>query len=400
MNKKPLEPKARVALTLHGLCTAARTLCEIFVSVYFWRVGQDFGLVCWHYFAVFAVTPIVFLASGWLAQRWDRLYPYRVGVVLYAVYYLMLLTLRERSSDYAVPLGALLGVTWGCYWSGVNTFNFDVTAAGNRERYFGLLQAVSGTMRFAAPLAGGALITLASDNLMGYYLVFAVAIGCYVSAFVLSFWMPRDRERRPYRLRRALFPGKDQRDWRLIMTAAFTLAGMFNIFAFLLGLLMYMKTENELNVGGLASVQSIAAIITAVIVGRTMTPRSRMKYMRWGVAMILAAGAMMFTELTLFTLLVFGLLRSTAAPLFGIAHFSLRMDAIANCAEEPHQRIEYISAWELPLGVGRVVMMLVIIGLSDWLTEGDLGIRIALFALCALRVVTYFFLSKTSVARG
>ncbi|MEA3364775.1 MAG: MFS transporter [Candidatus Hydrogenedentes bacterium] len=400
MNTKRLEPKAQVALTLHGLCTAARTLCEIFVSVYFWRVGRDFGLVCWHYFAVFAVTPVVFLASGWLAQRWDRLYPYRLGVVLYAVYYLMLLILRERSSDYAVLLGALLGVTWGCYWSGVNTFNFDVTEPGNRERYFGFLQAISSTMRFAAPLAGGALITLASDNLMGYYLVFALAIACYISAFVLSFWMPRDRERRPYRLKRALFPGKDQRDWRLIMAAAFTLAGMFNIFAFLLGLLMYMKTENELNVGGLASIQSIAAIITAIFVGRTMRPRSRMKYMRWGVAMILAAGVMMFTELTLFTLVLFGLLRSMAAPFFGIAHFSLRMDAIANCAEAPHQRIEYISAWEVPLAVGRVVMMLVIIGLSDWLTEGELGIRIALFMLCALRMLTYFLLSKTSVARG
>lgn len=235
---------------------------------------------------------------------------------------------------------------------------------------------------------------------MGYYLVFAMAIACYASAFVLSFWMPGDRERRPYRLKRALFPGKDQRDWRLIMIAAFTLAGTFNIFAFLLGLLMYMKTENEVNVGFLASSQSIAAIVTAFFVGRTMAPRSRLKYMRWGVAMLLAAGMLMFTELSLLTLLLFGLLRSTAGPLFGIPHFSLRMDAIANCAEEPHQRIEYISAWEVPLAMGRIVMMLVIIGLSDWLEEGDLGIRITLFLLCTFRIATYFLLSKTSTARG
>ena len=400
MNTKPLQPKARVALTLHGLCTAASALCEIFVSVYFFRIWYDFGLVCWHYFAVFSVTPLLFLVSGWFAQRWDRLYPYRVGVVLYALYYLMLLILRERSSDFAVPLGILLGITWGFYWSGVNTFNFDVSEPGNRERYFGFMQAVSGIMRFAAPLAGGLFIGLASDNLMGYYLVFAMAIACYASAFVLSFWMPGDRERRPYRLKRALFPGKDQRDWRLIMIAAFTLAGTFNIFAFLLGLLMYMKTENEVNVGFLASSQSIAAIVTAFFVGRTMAPRSRLKYMRWGVAMLLAAGMLMFTELSLLTLLLFGLLRSTAGPLFGIPHFSLRMDAIANCAEEPHQRIEYISAWEVPLAMGRIVMMLVIIGLSDWLEEGDLGIRITLFLLCTFRIATYFLLSKTSTARG
>lgn len=400
MNTKPLQPKARVALTLHALCTAASALCEIFVSVYFFRIRHDFGLVCWHYFAVFTVTPLLFLVSGWLAQRWDRLYPYRIGVVLYAVYYLMLLILRERSSDFAVPLGIFLGITWGFYWSGVNTFNFDVSEPGNRERYFGFMQAVSGIVRFAAPLTGGLLIGLAIDNLMGYYLVFAAAIACYASAFVLSFWMPGDHERRPYRLKRALFPGKDQRDWRLIMIAAFTLAGTFNIFAFLLGLLMYMKTENEVNVGFLASIQSIAAIVTAFFVGRTMAPRSRLKYMRWGVAMLLAAGTLMVTELSLLTLLLFGLLRSTAGPLFGIPHFSLRMDAIANCAEEPYQRIEYVSAWEVPLAMGRIVMMLAIIGLSDWLEEGDLGIRITLFLLCTFRIATYFLLSKTSTARG
>ncbi len=400
MTAKRLHPQARVALTLHGLCTAASALCEIFVSVYFWRIRQDFSVVCWHYFAVFAVTPVIFLASGWLAQRWDRLYPYRAGLLLYATYYLTLLMLRERSSDYAVHLGALLGVTWGFYWSGVNVFDFDVTEHGNRERYFGFMQALSGIVRFAAPLVGGALIATASDNLTGYYLVFTVAIICYVSAFVLSFWMPRDVQRRPYRLRRALFPGKDQRDWRLIMAAAFTIAGTFNIFTFLLGLLMYMKSENELNVGALASIQAIAAIVTSIIVGRTMTPRSRLKYMRWGVVMLLAAGTLMFTELTLFTLLIFGLLRSTAAPLFGIAHFSLRMDAIANTAEQPHQRIEYIGAWEVPLALGRVIVMLLLIGLADRFTEGELGIRIALFMLCSLRILTYALLAKTSVARG
>ena len=399
MTQKRLQPGAWLSLLLQGLFSAAQGLCGIFVAVYFYVNSLDLQVVCLHYLTLYIVTPTFFILSGWYSQAHDRLHAYRVGLVLHVVYYAILLTLRERCADYAIPLGALLGVTWGVFYAAANTFDFDFTTHGTREVYLGLMRAITGSFGLAAPVIGALVIWGSPEKLTGYHRLFAVALALYCVCFVLSFRLPADNERRPFRIARALFPGKDQRDWRLVMWASFSLAGSFSIFAFLLSVVLFMHTEDELTVGGFASVQALAAILISIVMARAAVPRNRRGFMRWGVALLLAAGGIISIKLSVLTLFVFGLLRSLSGPLFGIAHTSLRMDVIANSAEHPSQRIEYLCAWEVPLAAGRVVMMLAVMGLSGWLTESSLGLRIALFLLCANRIMTYWVLMKTSVMR-
>lgn len=56
-----------------------------------------------------------------------------------------------------------------------------------------------------------------------------------------------------------------------------------------------------------------------------------------------------------------------------------------------------MCASEVPLAIGRIVMMLVLLALSGTLDE--LGLRIALFLLCANRIVTYLILVRTGVVK-
>lgn len=387
-------------MLLTGLYAAAESLCSIFVSVYLWVNSHDFSVVCKHYLALYIVVPFVFLLAGWYSQARDRLHVYRLGLVLHAVYYAALLVLRDRSPEYAWQLGALLGVTWGVFWAGANTFNFDVTLPGKRESYLGLIHALTGVFRLLGPLFGSLLIFYAPEALQGYHRVFAVAIVLFATCFVVSFLMPSDSSPRPFRIRRALFPGKDQRDWRLVMTAAMSLAGTFSIFGFLLGLVMYMQTGEELSVGVFASAQAIVGIFVSLVISRLVAPGNRKKFLRWGTMLLVVAGALISFKLTTTTLIVFGLMRAVAGPLFGIPHAGLRLDTIAKCAEEPAQRIEYLCAWEVPLAFGRIIMMLTMMGLYGWLSSNELGLRITLFILCAIRIVTYLILAQTSALRG
>jgi len=397
--KHRLDRKAWVALTLNALYSAAEALCSVFVSVYLWINSQDFLTVCWYHVTIFFVTPFFFLLAGWYSQVRDRLHMYRLGLVLHAVFYATLLSLEKRSGDYPVALGALLGVTWGVYWAGANTFNYDVTTPGRREYYIGLVMAVSGAVSLLAPLLSGFIIRSASIPQHGYRMVFAIVLGLYVLSLALSFLIPRDNVRRPFRIARALFPRKDQRDWQLMMLASASMSGSFNIFPFVLGLLMYMRTGNELSVGGYASLQALAGVIVAFIVARVVTPRTRRPYMFWGLIVLVAAGCLMAFEVTATVLIVFGLLRSISGPLFGIPYGGLRYDVIAKCAQDPSQRIEYIAAWEVPLAIGRVIMMFVMMGIYYFLNGNEVALRIVLFVICAIRVLTYRFSTSTSVLR-
>jgi YQGE family putative transporter len=397
---RTLHPKAKIAMLLQAMFSAAEALCAIFVSVYLWANSHDFGVVFKHYLAIYTVTPFVFILAGWYSQARDRLHVYRLGLVLFAIYYATMLALRERTPEFVIPLGILQGITWGVFYAGSNTLDFDVTTRGRREYYFGLVTVATQTTAFALPLLSGFIISRAPTELDGYHRVFAISVAIYLACFAVSFLMPNDREPRPFRLKRALFPGKDQRDWRLLMLASASLSGTFSIFGFLLSLLMFIQTDNAVKVGGFAAVQSLIIIVMAYYLGRTIVPRNRRKALLAGVAALVAAGTMILVfKISATTLLVFGLLRAISGPLFSIPHSGLRMEIILKCAENPEQRIEYICAWEVPLAIGRIIMMLIMIGLYGWLHENELGLRLMLFMLCAVRVLTYNLLIRTDAMR-
>ncbi len=397
MSPPRLKHEARLVLLLNGLYHVADALCSVFVGVYFYLLSQDLTVVYTHYLVIYAVTPLAFLAAGWYAQAFDRVHVFRAGLLLHAVYYGAILYLQTDAPTHSIALGALLGITWGLFWAGNNTFTFDVADPLARDYFFGWLTAIMGAARLVAPLIAGAVISFIPGATGGYQLIFGMAVVLYLLSILLSARIPPDRTRRIFHIRRALFPGRDQRDWQMIMAASMTLAGSFNIFQFLLGLLLFTMTENEMQVGGFAAFQALAGIVAAWFVGRVLRPRTRRVSMLTSVGILLVAGAMIASNLTIFTLILFGFMRSVAMPLFGVPHSSVRLDVIDRCAQDPSQRIEYICAWEVPLAVGRVIMMTLLIVLgNNWGTD---GLRVALFLLCANRVFTYCFVSQTLVMR-
>ncbi|GMW02347.1 MAG: hypothetical protein AMXMBFR84_34830 [Candidatus Hydrogenedentota bacterium] len=396
MSDHKLHPQAWVAFGITGLFGAAEALCSIFVSVYLWVNSHDLNVICRFHLAVFAVTPVFFVISGWYAQAKDRLQVYRFGLVLHAIYYGIMLWLQERASDHDILLGSLLGVAWGVFYAGNNTIHYDVTSSGRREYYYGILSAVSNFSRLVAPPVGGIIIAYAPQKLQGYHRLFMVVIVLYLMAYVLSFLLPSDRQQRPFHIKKALFPPKKHKDWRNLLYAAFTLAGSYYVLAFMIGLLMYMETEKEVSVGGFASFQALIAIAVSYGLGWIMKPLHRRRYLCWSAWLLTAGGLLFFLPVTSGILIAFGIIHAVSTAMFDIPHFSLRVEVIQDTVDDPTQRIEYLCAWEIPLAIGRVVMMFCMLGLSNWIAGSDWGVRITLFILCALRVLTYFYLARTT----
>ena len=396
---KTLPRKTINVISLTALFTMADAMCVVFLSVYFWVNSFDIQIVCRYYMTLYAVTPAVFLFAGWYAQAHDRLHAYRTGLALHAIFYGLLLYLQGNAAQHPIAMGILLGITWGIYWAGANTLNFDVTPPGRREYFYGVLNAVTGIMGLFAPLLSGSIIRLAPDPRIGYLCVFGLVVGLYLLCFLLSFTLPSDSTRRPYHIKRALFPGKDQRDWRLAMWATLSMTGSFNLFPVLLSLLMYMKSNNEMSVGAFASFQALAVVVVSYFAGKVIVPRNRRRFMRWGTILLVAAGFLMLFEITPVTLVIFGFLRSFSAPLFGIPYSGIRFDIITQCTGDSGQRIEYISASEVPLAIGRILVLSVLMALFTFLPGNDMALRIMLFSLCALRIITYLLMVNTTALK-
>ena len=391
-----LHPKAWLVIALYALYATAESLCSVFVGVYFYINSLDFRVVCLHYLALYAVTPFVFTLAGWHAKTRDRTRVYRIGLALHAVYYAMLLWLREDSARHPVALGVLLGVTWGFFWVGSNTFQYDFSLRGHGEYYIGLITSMSGAARLLGPLAAGLVIGFAPERQWGYQAVFSLALLIYLVAIALSFRIPHETSPRPFHLRPALLPPRTHRDWRLILAASATLAGSSHIFDFLLALFMLLQTGSEINVGGFASAQALVAVSTAYLAGRWIAPRTRKRAMLAGTALLLAAGLSISIRFDWWTLVLFGFLRSMSEPLFGIPHTGIRFDVMRRTMP-PGDRIEYLCAWEWPLLVGRMFTMALVFWLYAWFGVG--GLRAAIILVSGYRVATYLFLRRISFVR-
>ena len=163
---------------------------------------------------------------------------------------------------------------------------------------------------------------------------------------------------------------------------------------------MFIATENELSVGGFGSFQAIAGIVTAYIAGRIVTQRTWKRSMQIAVITLVSAGLSIVTHLSVTTLIIFGFLRSVAGPLFAIPHASLRFDTISRTVDDPAERIEYLCAWEVPLAIGRIIMMLTVMSLYLNFPDNNLGIRLGLFLLCSVRIATYLIIRRTSPLQG
>src|SRR5690606_15410254 len=161
------------------------------------------------------------------------------------------------------------------------------------------------------------------------------------------------------------------------------------------GLAMYMHTGSAATVGIFTSFQYLAGIAVSWLVGRRVVPASRKRTMGWAVVILLAGGCVIAWDIQVATLVVFGFLRSIAEPMYMLPYSSIRLDIIDRSARDPAERIEYMCASEVPLALGRVAMMVLLLLLSGALDE--LGLRIALFVLCANRVLTYLIIIRTNV---
>ncbi|WP_233532148.1 MFS transporter [Paenibacillus alkalitolerans] len=129
---------------------------------------------------------------GKIAKLKDRLFAYRAGIYLTAVFYLLIVVAGERMVQYYIAFAVLKGVSNSFYLLGHFTMITDVTDNANRHWYLGLNLIITNIAMLAGPAAAGALVEW-SDGLQGYTYVYSVAFMMFAFAAANSLKMKPQR---------------------------------------------------------------------------------------------------------------------------------------------------------------------------------------------------------------
>jgi YQGE family putative transporter len=374
-----MKREAATVLAMHGLFIFGSSVSLTFFNIYFLRLSESFALNLIYNALMYLFTPPGFWIGGWLAKRFDRLWTFRLSLLVYMVFFVCVLTFGDGIVRGYGWIALIHGLAQGFYWAGYLVLQYDVSSGGNRMRYVGISAVVLTIANFIGPLAGGRLIA-SGAGLTGYLYAFAATFGLFAVVFALSFLVGP----KPARLRRFL-PGmarlmaRRQPQWARMLILWFFSGFLEGLLLFIPALLLYDVFAEEQAVSiALAATALVSTASNWLLVrfGRMERARRYMMLSSFGIGLgtlLLAVGNGAVPVVAF--LVIVALLN----PLYHNTFVSRFFQETERLPLSGSFRVESVVIYESLLNFGRIVPIAAMLPFADSLHSNALWI-VLLFA--------------------
>lgn len=391
-----LDRQAKLLLLISLLFALSTALSNTFVNVYLWRIKSDYTMIGLFNLFNYLAMAVTFVFAGRLAKNIDRVIAIRLGVFVHAIFYLTVLLLGKLSAKYIIALGIILGIGAGFFWLAFNVLLFEITNRDNRDIFNGINGLLTSAGGIIAPVFSGWLITY-MDDLVGYRIIFGVSFIIFGIAVVISFLLQRRLTREAFRLgsilRKCLQPDTH---WFWVNLAMIAHGLREGVFLFLIGLLVFVTTDNELIVGSFATISSAVSLVGFLVVGKFLRKERRHVFLCTGAVLVGLVVLPFIVKPTTITLFILGIGAALFYPMYMVPMTSKTFDVIGESEETARRRVEYVVARELALNVGRVLsacIFLVVVAQTAALND----IKWILLPIGFAQLLAWLFLRRVHV---
>jgi YQGE family putative transporter len=350
-----LGAQTKLLLTVHTLFISANALSGTFVNVYLWKFKQDYVTIGTFVLASQLMMAVTTMVAGKWAKESNKMNVLRLGVVIAAAFYGVVLLLGQQAANWVMVLGALQGCSFALFWLAFNVIYFEVTNRDTRDRYNGWSGVLGSAAGMFAPWVSGFLLSQ-MGSVTGYRFIFSLSLGVFVVGAVMSLFL----QRRPTQPNYDWLYGFRQvtvrnHPWRRASLALVGQGLREGVFGFMIGLLIYIVTQSELQLGNYALITSAISGLAYYLSGKMMKPARRAQLMLIGVIAIVIVILPLFWAINAVTLYLFGIVVALFFPLYFIPVTSVVFDLIGANEESATHRVEYVALRETALNVGRIL---------------------------------------------
>jgi MFS transporter, YQGE family, putative transporter len=378
-------------LAVNGLFGAGNALSGTFVSVYLWKAKNDFALIGW--FA--GIQQVAMAVTFWIMGKWvkehNKMNALRLGVLVSALFYGLVLLLGQSAVSYVWLLGLVQGMGSGLFWLSFNVVYFEVTDPDSRDRFNGLAGLLGSGAGMLAPWLSGFLITRMSDT-SGYRLIFSLSLAVFVLGAFTSFFLKKRKAEGHYQwffFVQCIRGGDGV--WKKMFLAMMAQGVREGVFGFLISLMVYISTKNEMKLGNFSLVTSAVAFVSFYLAGRLLKPRFRKWGMLLGVMGMIVVIVPFFWVVNYTTLLVFGIGTALFIPFYTVPVTSTSFDLIGRDAESASRREEFIVLRELGLNTGRMLGILAFLAVIMY-SPTPLSINLLLLGVGSSPLLVWVFM--------
>lgn len=149
----------KVLFSLRLLKSILTNFVDVFLVLYFINVSNNniLPLGIYKLIAMVTVWLVIFLSRNYCKSK-NRVWLMRIGIVMYFIYFLAIILLKEQVVNYIYLIGLLYGLEEGFYYSVYNTIESDGIENKDREKYLGTYNGCKNIVSIIFPLFFGSLI--------------------------------------------------------------------------------------------------------------------------------------------------------------------------------------------------------------------------------------------------
>jgi MFS transporter, YQGE family, putative transporter len=379
-------------LIIGGLYSLSIALSNTFVNIYLWKQSGELADLAMYNLSIVVAQPLTFILAGRWAKKVDRVIVLRIGVIFLALFYVMVLFVGTKASDFLLLLGVLLGIGYGFYWLAYNVLTFEITEPETRDFFNGFLGILGSVGGMIGPVAAGFIISRL-EKLTGYTVVFGLSLGLFSIAVLLSFFLKRRPAHGKYWFRRIITERKHDKNWRMVTNAHFFQGLREGVFVFIVSVFVFIATDSEMALGTYGLINSGISFLAYYFVSRTLKKEYRKQAILVGGLILFLAIFLLIFDLSYFRLLLYAAMIAVAYPLLLVPYASMTFDVIGRGWKAAEMRVEYIVVRELFLNLGRVASILLFL-LATHLFSEKQAIPVLLVILGSGHTLIYFFIRK------
>jgi MFS transporter, YQGE family, putative transporter len=381
-------------LLMNALFAFGTSLSGVFQSVFLWKLDKTYSLLA--YYSLYWSVAIIFSFGlcAWLARKTSPMITMRLGFVFYLITYLIMLFFHDTLDEHIMLLGISNGLAMSLYYVGMHMAVLDLTTNDKRDQFLyiqGILFTIGGVI---APLLSGVMISQFA-GMIGYYVVFMATCVFLFFAFFVSLRVKGNPVTSKSHFWEVIKnPSPEWKKMYSIMFADGIVSGAFT--TFLITMMTFKVAGGELNLGLYNTGAQIMSIVAFYMLAKFSKAKDRITVFAIGSVTMLLSSVLISAYPIFISLVIFGLLSPIALNMIGTSMNAMIYESIERDPDYKEKRLDYIIIREIPLGVGRIIGVVLFLTMRKYFDlEELLPISFSIFPIVyVIMIPTLFFIWK------
>lgn len=381
-------------LLMNALFAFGTSLSGVFQSVFLWKLDKTYSLLAYYSMYWSVAIIISFGLCAWLARKTSPMITMRLGFVFYLITYLIMLFFHDTLDEHIMLLGISNGLAMSLYYVGMHMAVLDLTTNDKRDQFLyiqGILFTIGGVI---APLLSGLLIS-SFAGMIGYYVVFMATCVFLFIAFIVSLRVKGNPVTTKSHFWEVIKnPSPEWKKMYSIMFADGIVSGAFT--TFLITMMTFKVAGGELNLGLYNTGAQIMSIVAFYMLAKYSKAKDRITVFAIGSVTILLSSVLISAYPIFISLVIFGILSPIAMNMISTSMNAMIYESIERDPDYKEKRLDYIIIREIPLGVGRIIGVVLFLTMRKYFDlEALLPISFSIFPIVyVIMIPTLYFIWK------